>query len=44
MLSNVVFYAGEPTKKQEKFAFQLIELLDNAEEILGGEERFMMGD
>ncbi len=40
--SNVVFYAGEPSKEQEKFALQLIELLDNAEEVLGAEGRYMM--
>lgn len=39
---NVVFYAGEPDKEQERFAMQLIELLDNAEEVLGAEARFMM--
>lgn len=39
---NVVFYAGNPTEQQEKFAQQLIELLDNAEEILGAKGRYMM--
>ncbi|MEZ3486626.1 MAG: helix-turn-helix domain-containing protein [Lachnospiraceae bacterium] len=39
---KVVFYAGEPTKRQEEFALHLLEMLDNAEEVLGAKGRFMM--
>ena len=39
---TVSFYAGEPNKAQEKFALQLIEMLENADEIIGARARFMM--
>lgn len=39
---TVSFYAGEPNKAQEKFALKLIEMLENADEILGARARFMM--
>ena len=37
-----IFYAGEPNKALEKFALQLIEMLENADEILGAKARFMI--
>ena len=40
--TEVVFYAGEPDKEQEKFAMQLIQLIENADEVLGAEGRFLM--
>ncbi len=40
--STAVLYAGEPNKAQEKFALQLIEMLENADEIIGARARFMM--
>jgi len=40
--AEVVFYAGEPTKKQEEFALNLIELIENADEVLGAKNRYMM--
>lgn len=36
------FYAGEPTKKQEEIAQQLIALIENADEIIGAKARYMM--
>lgn len=40
-ITEVAFYAGEPTKKQEEFAMQIIELIENADQILGAKERYM---
>lgn len=40
--TEIVFYAGEPTKEQEKFAMQLVELIENADEVLSAKGRFMM--
>lgn len=39
---EVVFYAGEPSKEQVEFAKQLIELIENADVILGAEGRYKM--
>lgn len=39
---EIVFYAGEPRKEQEDFAKQLLELIENADEILSAKNRFMM--
>lgn len=39
---NVVFYAGEPTQKQEEFALELMELIENADQILGARNRYLM--
>ena len=39
---EVVFYAGEPTGKQEEFAMELIELIENADQVLGAKSRYMM--
>ncbi len=40
---EIAFYAGEPSKKQEKFAKQLIELIENADEVLSAKGYYMMG-
>lgn len=40
--TEIAFYAGNPSKQQEEFAKQLIELIENADEVLGAKERFMM--
>lgn len=40
--ARVAFYAGEPSKKQEEFAMQLIELIENADEVLSARGRYMM--
>ena len=37
------FYAGEPKQEQEKFATDLVELIENADEILGAKRRLVMG-
>ncbi len=42
LANEVVFYAGEPSKKQEEFAKQLIELIENADEVLSAKGRFNM--
>ena len=39
--NQVAFYAGEPTKSQEEFAMKLVELIENADEILMARNRFM---
>ena len=38
----VAFYVGEPSKEQEEYAMQLIELIANADQILSAKGRFMM--
>lgn len=38
---EVALYVGEPTKEQESFAVELLDLLENVDEILGAEERFL---
>lgn len=40
--SQIVFYAGTPNKEQEEFAMQLVELIENADEVLSAKKRFMM--
>ena len=40
--SPLVFYVGEPGKEQEKFAMQLMELIENADEVLSAKGRFTM--
>ena len=40
--SEAVFYAGEPTRKQEEFARDLIELIENADAVLGAKRRYTM--
>lgn len=39
--NQVVFYAGEPTKSQEEFAIKLVDLIENADEILTAQNRFV---
>lgn len=39
---EIAFYAGEPKKEQEIFAKQLLELIENADEILSAKDYFMM--
>lgn len=38
---EIVFYAGEPTREQEAFAEKLIDLIENVDEVLSAENRFM---
>ena len=38
--NKVAFYAGEPSKKQEQIANQLMELMENIDEILSAKSRF----
>lgn len=38
---RVAFYAGEPTKGQQEFAMKLIDLIENADEVLGAKKRFI---
>lgn len=38
---KVAFYAGNPTKEQEKIANQLISFIENVDEVLSAESRFM---
>ena len=40
--AEAVFYAGEPTRKQEEFARDLIELIENADAVLGAKRRYTM--
>ena len=40
--TEVVFYAGEPSDQQVEFARKLIELIENADEVLGAKGRYMM--
>lgn len=37
----VAFYAGEPTEEQQEFAMKLIDLIENADEVLGAKNRFI---
>lgn len=41
-LTEVAFYAGEPNKEQVEFARGLIELIENADEILSAKGCYMM--
>ena len=38
---EIVFYAGEPKQEQETFAKQILELIENADEILSAKDYFM---
>lgn len=40
--TQVVFCAGTPSREQQEFAMQLIELIENADEILSAKGRYMM--
>ena len=37
----IAFYAGEPSGEQLEFAKKLIDLIENADEILGAKDRFV---
>lgn len=39
---EIAFYAGEPKKEQEDFAKKLMELIENADEILSAKNYYMM--
>ena len=39
-LNKIAFYAGEPSKEQEKIARQLMELIENMDEVLSAKSRF----
>ncbi len=38
---EIAFYAGEPTGEQKMFALKLTDLIENVDEILSAENRFM---
>lgn len=39
--SEIAFYVGEPTKEQQDFAMKLVDFIENVDEVLGAEGRFM---
>ena len=39
--NKIAFYAGNPSKKQEHVAKKLVELMENIDEIMSAESRFM---
>lgn len=39
---EIAFYAGSPSEEQVAFAKKLVELIENADVVLGAEERFKM--
>lgn len=39
-IKKIAFYAGEPSKKQEQIAKQLMELMENIDEVLSAKSRF----
>lgn len=41
LTTEAVFYAGEPGGAQEEFAMKLIDLIENVDEVLGAENRFL---
>ena len=38
--SRIAFYAGSPSKKQEKVAALLMELMENIDEVMSAKSRF----
>lgn len=40
--AEIVFYAGRPGADQERFAMKLLELMENADEVLGAKSRLML--
>lgn len=38
---KISFYAGEPTKKQEKMAHKLLQLMENMDEVMSAKYRFL---
>lgn len=42
MGTEIVFYTGNPSKGQTEFAPKLIELIENADEVLGAKGRYMI--
>lgn len=40
-MTKIAFYAGEPSEKQEKTAELLMELMENIDEVLSAESRFV---
>lgn len=41
MLEKIVFYAGEPTARQEAFAEKLVKLMENVDEVMSAKYRFL---
>lgn len=39
-INKIAFYAGEPSRKQEQIAKQLMELMENIDEVMSAESRF----
>ena len=39
-MNKIAFYAGEPSKKQEQIAKQLVELMENIDEVISANSRF----
>ena len=38
--NKIAFYAGEPSRKQERIAKQLMELMENIDEVMSAKSRF----
>lgn len=38
---KILFYAGNPTEKQEQIAGKLLRLMENIDEVLSAEDRFL---
>ena len=39
-INKIAFYAGEPSRKQEQIAKQLMELMENIDEVISAKSRF----
>lgn len=39
-MNKIAFYAGEPSRKQEQVARQLMELMENIDEVMSAKSRF----
>ena len=39
-INKIAFYAGEPSKKQEQIAKQLMDLMENIDEVISAKSRF----
>lgn len=39
-INKIAFYAGEPSRKQEQIAKQLMELMENIDEVVSAKSRF----
>lgn len=39
---QMAFYTGAVNKKQQEFAMQMVELIENVDEVLGAKEQYLM--